>query len=1365
MKEVSSTQLFAGMNTDIDPKFQTEGYRFALNSTLRSADGNYLTNNNELGNVVNATLPDGLVIIGTCLTDNDDIIIFSTDETTSEIGYFNPNKESYQTLIRSSCLNFSTKYPVFSIFSIKRGCDRTIYFTDRFNKYRTINLSHLKQYTTEDSAQDANLNDNWECELFNLTPDYQVPIIDLLSVNNTGGNLKVGTYQFAIQYVDIDGNTSNWFYVTNPVPIVDEPLTSDYFEIDGAIPVLNLAEPEEGSVPTTNKSITLQINNLDTNYPNFKIAALHSTATIGRVSEVWIGEITQITNDTQTYTYGGPNLDVDVRGSLADIIIDDEPIHVVKAHAEIDQSLWLGNLERKQYNYADFQRSASKISTLLATKRVKAPDILQEGDPKNPFTWWQARSFMADEVYAFGIQYLFKDSSWSPVFHIPGRVGLNFDKEILLASDQSSHLGEGDFPRWRVHNTSTGSNTERGFSYHETLESTYPNITDCNGENIWGVDINNNSLVGTPIRHHKFPDRRAVPIYNNDDNTIVLLGAKFTNIQYPSSDIVGHRFLMAERNDDNKTILDNGLLVNPDTVTTAEKTMYFGSTSGLGNNHKTLVYISPKTLVEKRYFNADHFRCHSAMWQGEFTVSEGEVNDPGANADMKVYVADFGKANYLPPANQNIKLNNSIYINPRTAQTNVNTFSFPLVNESFSNPAYFFSYEPDINYERERIIASAKRTIDPYRNLSGLTYMPIHNGYVKDEEDFEAFGGDSFVTRLNYFDNYRVKIQGDTPGILFFVSPIYAILKSLEDEQIQFALADFIKGVWLDSEINYALRHGGTQDCNQILHENKEPWKHLRDKLYNVEPDSINPITGDKRKNAKYEQKLTPCEEYYAYNMDYSKTQKEKGGQALLYAFNYCSECLNSYPNRIRVSQRSYQEERRDNYRVFRAGDRNDLPGRSGAINALAIHRENLYALCNRDTYFIPINAQTLQTSETLMYLGTGERLSIPPRRLSNTDYPYSGCVHKQSVLQTEVGLFYIDYLSKRVLLMSEQGQYIREAGVVDLSDKGMKTFFQNNMEFELDRQFKKNLGRPYPFLDNTTYQFGLGFTAAYDPYFRRIILSKKDYSLTDLGVKLLTAPTTAANLVWKDDSFQLGGNSIRPQKVKFSDKLYFKNNSWTLSFSVPEQAWASYHSYMPSLMFNDAYSFYSIENSNLRNIIWKHNEEDYQTFYDQKYPYIIDLVQSNNPTVASTYTVFDVNCNASLGGDTDNFFFDKAIIYNSYQSSGELPISIRTNSFAPALSDSLIATRAERNWRLSDFRDNIIDYNQPLFSNSWQNISDNYYIDKVVNPDVISSNKNPFEQGRFRDHYVGCRLFFQPEENVKMTTHLVSSVNKISFR
>jgi hypothetical protein len=203
------------MNQDIHPKYQEEGtYRFALNAVLETHDGEFPGISNELGNVECATdYPTSKKVIGHVMADQEEIILFLFDSAVSnpkhEIGIFSPAKCEYTTVAKGNCLAFSDRYPINALFKIRNGCERVVYFTDALNKYRVFNLTDTS-FTVNPSTKEI-----ISCERLNYTREYKIPCINTrLQTNNSGvldsnGSLKVGTYAFAIRYLDKELNPTD----------------------------------------------------------------------------------------------------------------------------------------------------------------------------------------------------------------------------------------------------------------------------------------------------------------------------------------------------------------------------------------------------------------------------------------------------------------------------------------------------------------------------------------------------------------------------------------------------------------------------------------------------------------------------------------------------------------------------------------------------------------------------------------------------------------------------------------------------------------------------------------------------------------------------------------------------------------------------------------------------------------------------------------------------------------------------------------------------------------------------------------------------------------------------------------------------
>jgi hypothetical protein len=89
-----------------------------------------------------------------------------------------------------------------------------------------------------------------------------------------------------------------------------------------------------------------------------------------------------------------------------------------------------------------------------------------------------------------------------------------------------------------------------------------------------------------------------------------------------------------------------------------------------------------------------------------------------------------------------------------------------------------------------------------------------------------------------------------------------------------------------------------------------------------------------------------------------------------------------------------------------------------------------------------------------------------------------------------------------------------------------------------------------------------------------------------------------------------------------------------------------------------------------------------------------------------------------------------------------------------------VLATGRHTNWGLSGFRDYVTDYTVPFFTSEWSLTQDNYFIDKVPNTN-IDINKDPYQLGRLVDNFLIARLYFNPEEDYKISTNLLISLNK----
>jgi hypothetical protein len=355
----------------------------------------------------------------------------------------------------------------------------------------------------------------------------------------------------------------------------------------------------------------------------------------------------------------------------------------------------------------------------------------------------------------------------------------------------------------------------------------------------------------------------------------------------------------------------------------------------------------------------------------------------------------------------------------------------------------------------------------------------------------------------------------------------------------------------------------------------------------------------------------------------------------------------------------------------------------------------------------------------------------------------------------TEYGAFYMDTASARPILLT--------SNLKDLSLEGMRTFFQKNAKVKFLGQFKELTGQTYT-NTSTASDEGVGYMSTYDPRFKRLIIHKKDYTFTPSAAAQLKyySPEVVATeefvpppTLWTDGSKFY----IDTTKVSLDTPDYFQNRSYTISYSFLNQAWVSYHSYFPYYMFFDNNSFYSDN-------IFTHGTSNYQTFYGTKYDHFLDIIVPIDPNEQKTLSslsyvsdtwLYDTTLEAYAKTDDT---FDRAVFYNSTQSSGNNFIISNPSPFATVVPPSLKAVRTDSKWHINDFRDYTLNANTPVWDNAPFIPNPTLWIDRSPNQANIDSNKSLFTLPRFKDFYQGVRLFFKPDTNLKITTDLIQTLH-----
>lgn len=646
----------------------------------------------------------------------------------------------------------------------------------------------------------------------------------------------------------------------------------------------------------------------------------------------------------------------------------------------------------------------------------------------------------------------------------------------------------------------------------------------------------------------------------------------------------------------------------------------------------------------------------------------------------------------------------------------------------FNSKAYYVSlknYNPNI-----------------YNQLNTLTYYPIHTCLLSTTATTQVlFGGDCFISQVTSRLSNVDSVGGDSSKE-----------KSLYTSQYTY---------FVESEVNCKLRHQGyglNNYAGWYYPKHGVNIPEIDDVMFRNDEFLIG--VGNSVQDAYIEGNY--CYSQYNYNTDYSKEIGVKPNFPLPLGFDYCSQCLNKYPYRIVFSERSFQEDRSDSYRKFLPNNYRDISAGTGVIANLFRESDTLFVRTEQSLWYIPTKQQEMKTDAGTIQIGTGEFFSLPPKELVSTVIGYNGGQTTLDLVVNEYGAIYAD-ANAGIVFLTKVGKGQQEIS----KDAGNRFWFSENLPFSL-----LDHSPNFPDVDAPTSKSGIGLLGYYDPEYRRYILTKRDYY-----------PLYPDDTAYIPDthtwSIRVGRNLIFVDNP-YNSPLYFENKSWTISYSLEENMWLSWHSYLPNYSWNTRSNFFTYKQG--KNFTWKHGVGDFQTYYGDKYPHIFEFVNTKDPlqtkisnTVSYISSVQEYSPFTRQWVDIKNDTFNKGIFYNDSQSTGELDIAVKNiiDPFASVLGSfnpgEILVDRTESNWSINNIRDMVDQTSpeQPLFTSDWNSIKTDYFIDKKPNSNVLNYLTKPqYEMEELRDNYMVCRLSYKNAlNNRKIVTKYLNNNFNYSVR
>lgn len=263
--------------------------------------------------------------------------------------------------------------------------------------------------------------------------------------------------------------------------------------------------------------------------------------------------------------------------------------------------------------------------------------------------------------------------------------------------------------------------------------------------------------------------------------------------------------------------------------------------------------------------------------------------------------------------------------------------------------------------------------------------------------------------------------------------------------------------------------------------------------------------------------------------------------------------------------------------------------------------------------------------------LGAGGIFTTRSVSYNKTELGFGGSQHK-AIVSCEFGRFWADVKRGKVFNMTGKG-------LAEITE-GVSKWFKENLPFKISKQF--------PTIDIDNSFKGVGLTMGWDDRLKRVFLTKKDYICKN------------PSIVLTDNNFFLGST-----QVFVTDPTYFTDCSWTMAYSPETKLWISYYSFKPSYYIGlNSYFKTGLNYANDINEIglWSHLpfSSSYQVFYGKLYPFTVEY------TIGTKYTNSNIESisyrldarkyyNQWDYADSYGIGFNKAVVYNSTQNTGEL--------------------------------------------------------------------------------------------------------------
>lgn len=369
---------------------------------------------------------------------------FKLNLTEGDLAYeYNPfmnlqTKEGELRPFRTKVLNFDLQHPI--DMTIQPSYDGTVnlILNDDKNPPRLINsrftVTENKTFKIIDRFGDNDTNVYKEefldinTKLFKTTN--KISKISFLGLSE-GGQLKCGNYVYYFRYADADGNETDFIAESGLISVYVGNV-NDPFSIRSGI-----------ANEVTNKIIKLKLENLDLSYEYLNI---YYTRTSSDFNGNPITDSYKLLNSKEIQTQ---ELEIIITGledekeiNIEELNLEYNIVDKVKTQAQVQNILFMANVDKPTIDYNEMQDLSLRIYPTIRTeknigkldenyKSVVQDDLSTNIGYYDSVNCYNYTGYWNKEIYRFGVVYIMKDDTLSPVFNVRGR-------DMLSVIDDSS---------------------------------------------------------------------------------------------------------------------------------------------------------------------------------------------------------------------------------------------------------------------------------------------------------------------------------------------------------------------------------------------------------------------------------------------------------------------------------------------------------------------------------------------------------------------------------------------------------------------------------------------------------------------------------------------------------------------------------------------------------------------------------------------------------------------------------------------------------------------------------------------------------------------------------------------------------------